>query len=91
MAKKGPAALTKAHKDALATGRKESAAVKAYLEALEQAKPRRGRHTAIRCPGCRRPPPSGTEWLLGMGKDKNFIDPFLTCLVFSGHEEVLGL
>ncbi len=43
MAKKGPTALTSAHKAALAKGRQESAAVKAYLEALEQAKPKRGR------------------------------------------------
>ena len=43
MAKKGPAALSTAHKDALAAGRKEAAAVKAYLEAIEHAKPKRGR------------------------------------------------
>ena len=47
MAKKGPTALSKAHKDALATGRKEAAIVKAYLEALEQTKPKRGRPRTV--------------------------------------------
>lgn len=35
--------MTKEHKEALAEGRKRAAAVKRYLEALEQHKPRRGR------------------------------------------------
>lgn len=47
MAKKGPTALSNAHKDALATGRKEAATVKAYLEALERAKPKRGRPRTV--------------------------------------------
>ena len=35
--------MTKAHKEALATGRNESRAVRNYLEALAANKPRRGR------------------------------------------------
>jgi hypothetical protein len=41
--KKGPAALSPAHKAAMAQGRRESAAVSAYLEALDAHKPKRGR------------------------------------------------
>ena len=47
MAKKGPAELTAAHKDALAAGRKDAAAVKAYLEAIEGNRPRRGRPRTV--------------------------------------------
>lgn len=36
-------AMTKAHKDALAEGREQGRAVRAYLEALESHKPKRGR------------------------------------------------
>jgi len=44
MAKRGPKSpMTDAHKEALATGRTESRAVRDYLEALEQHKPKRGR------------------------------------------------
>lgn len=38
-----PKALTAEHKQAMADGRKEGQAVKAYLDALEQHRPRRGR------------------------------------------------
>ncbi|MEX0663974.1 MAG: hypothetical protein WD598_04290 [Acidimicrobiia bacterium] len=38
-----PKALTPQHKQAMAAGRKEGQAVKAYLDALEQHRPRRGR------------------------------------------------
>ena len=38
-----PKQMTAAHKDAMAAGRKEGQAVKAYLDALEQNRPRRGR------------------------------------------------
>jgi hypothetical protein len=38
-----PKQMTKAHKEAMAAGRKEGQAVKAYLDALEQNRPRRGR------------------------------------------------
>jgi len=38
-----PKALTPEHKHAMAAGRKEGQAVKAYLDALEQHRPRRGR------------------------------------------------
>lgn len=38
-----PKALTPQHKQAMAEGRKEGQAVKAYLDALEQHRPRRGR------------------------------------------------
>ena len=38
-----PKALTAEHKRAMAAGRKEGQAVKAYLDALEQHRPRRGR------------------------------------------------
>lgn len=47
MAKRGPGKLTAAHKDALASGRSEAAAVKAYLEALDRNKPRRGRPRTV--------------------------------------------
>ena len=46
--------MTKAHKDALAAGREQGAAVRRYLEALDAVKPRRGR---------RRTPESITERL----------------------------
>ena len=38
-----PKKMTAAHKQALADGRSEGRAVKAYLDALEQQRPRRGR------------------------------------------------
>jgi uncharacterized protein YicC (UPF0701 family) len=38
-----PRNLTPEHKQAMASGRKEGQAVKAYLDALEQNRPRRGR------------------------------------------------
>lgn len=38
-----PKQMTAAHKDAMAAGRKEGQAVKAYLDALQQHRPRRGR------------------------------------------------
>ena len=38
-----PKKMTNEHKQALAEGRAEGRAVKAYLDALEQQKPRRGR------------------------------------------------
>jgi hypothetical protein len=38
-----PRNLTAEHKQAMASGRKEGQAVKAYLDALEQNRPRRGR------------------------------------------------
>jgi hypothetical protein len=38
-----PRALTNEHKQAMAAGRKEGQAVKAYLDALEQQRPKRGR------------------------------------------------
>ena len=41
--KRGPAAMTDEHKAALAQGRAEGRAVKAYLEALAANKPKRGR------------------------------------------------
>ena len=43
MAQKGPKKMTAEHKQALADGRAEGRAVKAYLDALDQQKPRRGR------------------------------------------------
>jgi hypothetical protein len=42
-AKRGPAKMTAAHKQALAEGRAASRHVRAYLEALEANKPKRGR------------------------------------------------
>jgi len=42
-AKKGPRAMTDEHKAALAEGRTQGRAVRNYLEALEAAKPKRGR------------------------------------------------
>jgi hypothetical protein len=39
----GGGGMTKAHKEALATGRNESRAVRRYLEALAATKPKRGR------------------------------------------------
>jgi hypothetical protein len=41
--KRGPKKMTAQHKAALAAGRTESAAVRAYLEALSTNKPKRGR------------------------------------------------
>jgi hypothetical protein len=43
MAKSGTRTMSDQHKAALAEGRSEGRAVKAYLEALEQNRPRRGR------------------------------------------------
>jgi hypothetical protein len=43
MAKRGPKRMTAAHKEALAQGRTESRVVRAYLEAMEAHKPKRGR------------------------------------------------
>lgn len=43
MAQKGPTKMTAEHKQALADGRAEGRAVKAYLDALDHQKPRRGR------------------------------------------------
>jgi uncharacterized protein YicC (UPF0701 family) len=43
MARRGPKEITDQHKAAMATGRTESRAVKNYLEALEQHRPKRGR------------------------------------------------
>ena len=43
MAKSGTRTMTAQHKAALAEGRSEGRAVKAYLDALEQQRPRRGR------------------------------------------------
>src|SRR4051812_46260765 len=43
----GGGGMTKAHKEALATGRNESRAVRRYLEALASTKPRRGRRRTI--------------------------------------------
>ena len=42
-AKKGPKKMTTAHKEALAQGREQGRAVRTYLTALEENKPRRGR------------------------------------------------
>jgi hypothetical protein len=41
--KKGPKSITDEHKAAMAAGRAEGRAVKDYLEALESARPKRGR------------------------------------------------
>jgi hypothetical protein len=41
--KRGPSQLTAGHKAAMAQGRRESAVVGAYLDALEAFKPKRGR------------------------------------------------
>jgi len=43
MARRGPKEITDAHKAAMAAGRAEGRAVKNYLEALEQHRPKRGR------------------------------------------------
>jgi hypothetical protein len=43
MASRGPREVTEEHKAAMAAGRQESRAVRAYLEAVEQVRPRRGR------------------------------------------------
>jgi hypothetical protein len=42
-----PRALTTEHKQAMAAGRKEGQAVKAYLDALEQQRPKRGRRRTV--------------------------------------------
>jgi uncharacterized protein YicC (UPF0701 family) len=42
-AKKGPRAVTEEHKAAMAAGRAEARAVRAYLDALEAHRPKRGR------------------------------------------------
>lgn len=42
-----PRALTSEHKQAMAAGRKEGQAVKAYLDALEQQRPKRGRRRTV--------------------------------------------
>ena len=42
-----PRALTVEHKQAMAAGRKEGQAVKAYLDALEQQRPKRGRRRTV--------------------------------------------
>lgn len=41
--RRGPAKMTAAHKGALAEGRQQASAVRAYLDALEANKPKRGR------------------------------------------------
>lgn len=41
--RRGPAKMTTAHKGALAEGRQQASAVRAYLDALEANKPKRGR------------------------------------------------
>jgi uncharacterized protein YicC (UPF0701 family) len=43
MARRGPKEITDQHKAAMAAGRAEGRAVKNYLEALEQHRPKRGR------------------------------------------------
>ncbi|MFZ4516932.1 MAG: hypothetical protein ACOYOP_00975 [Microthrixaceae bacterium] len=43
MPKRGPKEITPEHKAAMAAGRTESRAVKNYLEALDQHRPKRGR------------------------------------------------
>lgn len=43
MTPRGPREVTEEHKAAMAAGRAESRAVRAYLEAIEQNRPRRGR------------------------------------------------
>jgi hypothetical protein len=43
MPRRGPKEITDAHKAAMAAGRAEGRAVKKYLEALEQHRPKRGR------------------------------------------------
>lgn len=43
MARRGPREITDEHKAAMAAGRTEGRAVKNYLEALEQHRPKRGR------------------------------------------------
>jgi hypothetical protein len=43
----GGSGMTRAHKEALATGRNESRAVRRYLEALSSTKPRRGRRRTV--------------------------------------------
>jgi hypothetical protein len=43
MARRGPKEITDEHKAAMAAGRTEGRAIKNYLEALEQHRPKRGR------------------------------------------------
>jgi hypothetical protein len=43
----GGGGMTKAHKEALATGRNESRAVRRYLEVLAASKPKRGRRRTV--------------------------------------------
>jgi hypothetical protein len=43
----GGSGMTKAHKEALATGRNESRVVRRYLEALAANKPKRGRRRTV--------------------------------------------
>jgi len=43
----GSGGMTRAHKEALATGRNESRVVRRYLEALAANKPRRGRRRTV--------------------------------------------
>jgi hypothetical protein len=43
----GSSGMTRAHKEALATGRNESRVVRRYLEALSSTKPRRGRRRTV--------------------------------------------
>lgn len=43
----GSGGMTKAHKEALATGRNESRVVRRYLEALAATKPKRGRRRTV--------------------------------------------
>jgi hypothetical protein len=42
-----PRHMTAAHKEAMAAGRKEGQAVKAYLDALHEHRPRRGRRRTV--------------------------------------------
>jgi hypothetical protein len=45
--KRRPSTMTDAHKAALAVGREQGRAVRAYLEALEAHKPKRGRRRTV--------------------------------------------
>jgi hypothetical protein len=66
--KRGPAAMTDEHKAALATGRKESRAVKEYLEALLANKPKRGR---------RRTPESISKRLSAIADENETANPLI--------------
>jgi hypothetical protein len=46
-AKRKPSTMSDAHKAALATGRQQGRAVRAYLEALDAHKPKRGRKRTV--------------------------------------------